>query len=145
MDLYYNSLIIIMFAAFFVDSLAPSVFISRKFIRPICGVVLLFVLVSPIHSFFLNEEINGFSLGNGVIENIGAQDSYTVEAYTIFEYLLSEYSIDSADVTFITNDKGELLEIQLFADNIPIVLQDEIKSELFERYGCEIRIYSSEE
>lgn len=142
MHLYYNSLIIIMFAAFFVDALAPSVFISRKFIRPICGVVLLFVLVSPIHSFFANEEIDGFLFDNSLIENIGDKDGYTVEAYTIFEYLSSEYSIDSADVTFITNDNGELVEIQLFADDVPIVFRDEIKGELFERYGCEIRIYS---
>lgn len=142
--MYYNSLIIIMFAAFFVDALSPSVLISRKFIRPICGVVLLFVLVSPIYSFGSNEKINEFSLDNVVSENIGDKEVYTVEAYTIFEYLSAEYNIDSADVTFITDDMDELVEIQLFSDNIPLGLKDEIKNELYSRYGCEVRIYSEE-
>ena len=84
MYLYYNSLIIIMLSAFFLNFLSPTADFSKKFMRPVCGLMLLVVLLSPLPSLSDNADFD-FNLSRA--SDTTAREKFTSEAYTIFAYL----------------------------------------------------------
>ena len=103
MYLYYNSLIIIMLSAFFLNFLSPTADFSKKFMRPVCGLMLLVVLLSPLPSLSNNADFD-FNLSRA--SDTTAREKFTSYAYTIFAYLSSEYGIEAADTVFITDEGG---------------------------------------
>ena len=78
MYLYYNSLIIIMLSAFFLNFLSPTADFSKKFMRPVCGLMLLVVLLSPLPSLSNNADFD-FNLSRASREiNIGRIHDFCV-------------------------------------------------------------------
>lgn len=140
---YYNSLIIIMFAAFLLSFISPSEEYSKKYMRPICGLALLFVLITPLKSL-VSDEID-ISTVIPKLTEATEQEKYTYKAYALLEYLSSEYEISKAEVTFITDDSQNLAEIQIFICDTDESTKNEIKKSLMEEFGCEIRIYAEGE
>ncbi len=140
---YYNSLIIIMFVAFLLSFISPSEVYSKKYMRPICGLALLFVLISPLDSLVSD----GIDLSTVIptLTETTEQEKYTYKAYALLEYLNSEHGISKAEVTFITDDSHSLAEIQIFICETDESTKDEIKKALREEFGCEIRIYAEGE
>ena len=135
MYLYYNSLIIIMLSAFFLNFLSPTADFSKKFMRPVCGLMLLVVLLSPLPSLSDNADFD-FNLSRA--SDTTAREKFTSEAYTIFAYLSSEYGIEAADTVLITD------ESQIFTTELPYNIKEAVKTDIGSAYKCEVRIYTED-
>lgn len=141
MYLYYNSLIIIMLSAFFLNFLSPTADFSKKFMRPICGLMLLVVLLSPLPSLYDGVDFD-FDLSK--TSDTPARERFTSDAYTIFTYLSTEYGIEATDTVFITDANENISEIQIFSSELPYNIKEAIKTEIASAYKCEVRIYTED-
>ena len=139
MYLYYNSLLIIMLTAFFLNFLSPTADFSKKFMRPVCGLMLLVVLLSPLPSLSPNAD---FSFDLSRTAESTSREKFTSDAYTIFAYLSSEYGIEAADTVFITDEGESISEIQIFTAELPYNIKEAIKTDISSAYKCEVRIYT---
>ena len=143
MKIYYNSLIILMLVSNIACIIAPNPEASKKIIRPVCGLMLLLTLVSPLSGLIENFRSTGFDkILSGEEEK---PDGYETLAYTVLGYLSEEYGIEDGEVVIITDEnvKAEsVTEIQLFIENCPYNIKEAIQIELREEYGVEVRVYS---
>lgn len=143
MRAYYNSLVVMMIVTAAACFLSPSAELTKKNVRPVCGLLLLLTLVSPISSAVQSIENMDFSrFSTSAAES---EQLYAPQAYAILKYIADEYGSDGGRVVFITDEEGELLEIQLFTVGMPYGTKEEIVNSLEGEYGCEVRIYCGEE
>ncbi|MGN1408995.1 MAG: hypothetical protein ACI4XJ_02340 [Eubacteriales bacterium] len=142
MRAYYNSLVVMMVVTAAACFLSPSAELTKKNVRPVCGLLLLLTLVSPISSAVQGIESMDFSRFSTSAES---EQLYAPQAYAILKYISDEYGSDGSRVVFITDEEGSLLEIQLFTAAMPYGTKEAIVNSLEGEYGCEVRIYCGEE
>lgn len=143
MRTYYNSLVVMMIVTTIACFLSPSAELAKKDVRPVCGLLLLLTLVSPLSDALSSIGSVDFSAFSPY--SAGDEQLYAPQAYAILEYISDKYGIAVDRVVFITDESGELSEIQLFTGEVPYNIKEAAANSLEGEYGCEVRLYCGEE
>lgn len=142
---YINRLIVTMVICQIAAVVSPES--GKKYIRFVCGLVVLLTLISPV--IRLRDDLSGIK--ESVLELIGGgevtySDGYEAAANMIFAYVSEKYSIGADDmrITFVTGGDGALCEIQIFVKNCPYAAKEEIKQVTGEEFGVDVYVFTEE-
>ncbi len=139
---YYNTLIIMMTAAEICTLVSPTADSAKKIIRPICGLFLLLVLLTPVSAVLKNPDVINFS--TNITDSVEEKDEYADEACAVFEILSSQYGAEAEKVVFITNEAGELSEVQLYLKPPLEFSAGVIKLNLEKEIGVNVMVFVSQ-
>jgi len=148
MKVYYNSLITTMIVCQIAVTISPNQESARKYVRFVCSLVLVFIMLSPIKSIISNidawsETFESFFTVGEIKDNIDI-DTKKTAAESIMTMLCEKYKVnkEGLSVVFVTDESEFLVEIQVYIKNCPYSDREEIEKFLMNETGVDAYVFS---
>lgn len=148
MTAYINELIITVVVCQAASMISPESENSKRYIRVVCALVTILTLVSPVRTLVegagdIVESFGNFFGSAEEAEENSTGDSLEAAAYTILTYAEENYDLDlsGAEVTFFTDEAGEVTELQMFVKSGDSGDRDKLAEELERELGVAVHIF----
>ncbi len=147
MTAYINRLIVTMVICQISTTLSPED--GRKHIRTVCAFVILLTIIGPI----INLSDNTADVGEYIKEMMTAEEmsldsgKFETAANMIFTYAEEKFSVSGEDIriTFVTDETGDMCEIQIFLKNCPYAAREDIRKVTEKEFGIITHVFSEDE
>lgn len=148
MTAYINGLILTVVVCQAASMLAPEGESAKRYIRIVCALVTLLTILSPVktligHAGEIGQSFRNFFTAAQTAEEGTPRDSLQSAAYTILTYAEERYGFDTedAEVTFFTDDAGEVTELMLFFPSGNAFDRDRLQAELEDELEITVHIF----
>jgi len=123
---------------------------GKQTMRVVCSVALLLTMLVPLKNGFLGLETVGETVKHYLVgeeKTPKENDPYASSAATLFAYLGERFdgSCDKGSITFVTDENGDIAEIQLFLPNAEKRVTLDIKEELETALGVTVNVFGKAE
>ncbi len=145
---YLNTLIVTVVVSQLAVQFAPSKESAKKYIRLICGIVVLLCLIEPITVIIKNGGDFLDRIKNSPIdspEEAHESDKYSSAAATIMTYISDKYKIadDKIKMTFITDESDEkLIEMHIYIIDCTSDTQQRIEYDLSGELSVPVYVFA---
>lgn len=143
------TLVFTMIACQIAVQLCPERESAKKGVKLLCGLAVLLTLLSPLRMLFEGAGELGraaeayFAKRESDTESEDAQDPYARTARAILTCVSDITGTDSAELTLVTGEDGEVRELQLFLGPCSYSSRAEAEAVLEEAYGLPVSIFAA--
>lgn len=145
---YINGLILTVVVCQAASMLAPEGETAKRYLKIVCALVTLLTILSPVKTFVshageIGQSFRNFFTASETAEEITPRDSLETAAYTILTYAKERYGFDTdgAEVTFFTDDTGNVDELMLFLPSGNAFNRDRLQADLEKELGVIVHIF----
>lgn len=148
MTAYINELIITVVVCQIASMISPENENSKRYIKTVCALVTILTLISPVRTIINHAEeiansLKDFFAIEETVEENSVRDTMQSVAYTIMKYTKENYELETegAEVSFITDEAGQAMELQIFLKSGNVEDRDKLKTELERELGIIVHIF----
>lgn len=146
MTSYINRLIVTMVICQIATVLSPEN--GRRYVRTVCALVVLLTLIGPIVR--LSESVtDAGEYVKDMLDTSAAvldEEKFETSANMIFTYAAQHFSVSGENIriTFVTDESGEVCEIQIFLKNCPYAARKEIGDVTEKEFGIVTHVFAED-
>ena len=149
MSSYINSLIAVILLAEIVMHVSPDGDIGKRYVRLVCSLAVLLTMISPIKSVvsFLSDGIGAVTDYVKTEENaVTERDELSPAAETILSYIKDSCGkhSDGASLTFVTDDAGDITEVQIFLPHGDSATREKLDDALGRGLNIRVSVFCGE-
>lgn len=148
---YFNSVVVTVIVCQVVSVFSPNNDSAKKYIRLLCALSVLLTLISPAMRLSRSmdsiiADMSRFLTAGSTDEGYSTDDELKRTAYVVMTAVSERFGIKKEGIrsVIITDEDGEICEIQIYVDRSPYSTREQIERELKKEIGIPIHVFSNE-